>query len=273
MNEQLSLTGKIIAEARKKHGYTQESLAEALNVSRQAVSRWESGSAYPETEKLVRLSMLLELDLNYLLKGESQTAQTSQMNSDNTLNPDVYGITGLINNLHYEYKSKHKLFGLPLIHINIGIGPHRAKGIIAVGVAATGLISIGLVSAGMFSFGLATLGLLAIGIFSLGCFSAGAVTIGMIAVGAVAVGIMTFGAVSVGGFAFGALSVGGYVAVGEHAYGGITIAMTHANGSILTIISESDSVLQYNREEVISAIDQYVPKFWILFISICKALL
>lgn len=273
MNQQINFTGKIIAEARKKHGYTQESLAEALNVSRQAVSRWESGSAYPETDKLVRLSVLLDLDLNYMLKGEDYAAPKEQINSEKAAKADVYGITGIINDLHYEYKSKHKLFGLPLLHINIGIGPHRAKGIIAIGVAATGLVSIGLASFGVISLGLATLGLLAIGIFSLGCFSAGAVTIGMIAAGAVAIGIMTFGAVSVGGFAFGALSIGGYVAVGEHAYGGIAIAMTHANGNILTVISESDSVLQYNREEVISAIDQYVPKFWILFISICKALL
>ena len=65
-----TVTGEIIAEARRKKGYTQEALAEALGVTRQAVSRWESGSAYPETENLVRLAKLLDLDLNYLLKGE-----------------------------------------------------------------------------------------------------------------------------------------------------------------------------------------------------------
>lgn len=41
-----------IAALRKKHGFSQEELGEKLGVSRQAVSKWESGQAVPELEKL-----------------------------------------------------------------------------------------------------------------------------------------------------------------------------------------------------------------------------
>ena len=49
-------TGQRIYEARKKAGMTQEELADRLGVSRQAVSKWESDAAYPETDKIGRAS-------------------------------------------------------------------------------------------------------------------------------------------------------------------------------------------------------------------------
>jgi len=51
---------------RKKRNITQEQLADILSVSRQAVSKWESGFGYPETEKLLILSKELEVSLDYL---------------------------------------------------------------------------------------------------------------------------------------------------------------------------------------------------------------
>ena len=44
---------------RKQKGYSQEQLAERLNVSRQAVSKWESDNGYPEMESLIILNVLL----------------------------------------------------------------------------------------------------------------------------------------------------------------------------------------------------------------------
>lgn len=52
---------------RKQRGITQEELAERLEVSRQAISKWESGAGYPETEKLIALSRELNISLDYLL--------------------------------------------------------------------------------------------------------------------------------------------------------------------------------------------------------------
>ncbi len=60
-------TGEKIAFLRKKKGYTQEQMAEILEVSRQSVSRWEIDAAFPETEKLIKLSRLLECSVDYLL--------------------------------------------------------------------------------------------------------------------------------------------------------------------------------------------------------------
>lgn len=53
---------------RKSNDLTQEQLAEELNVSRQSVSKWESGQAIPELEKIVSMSQIFGVTTDYLLK-------------------------------------------------------------------------------------------------------------------------------------------------------------------------------------------------------------
>lgn len=65
-------TGEKIAVLRKKQNLTQEQMSEILNVSRQSVSRWEMNVAFPETEKLIKLSRLLECSIDYLLNENMQ---------------------------------------------------------------------------------------------------------------------------------------------------------------------------------------------------------
>lgn len=63
-------TGKAIASLRKEAGYTQAALAEALEVSDKAVSKWERGIACPDISLLPKLSVLLDTDIEGLLNGE-----------------------------------------------------------------------------------------------------------------------------------------------------------------------------------------------------------
>ncbi len=62
--------GQKLSKLRKENNYTQEQLADILGVSRQSVSKWESDSAYPETDKLISLSRLFDCSVDYLLKDE-----------------------------------------------------------------------------------------------------------------------------------------------------------------------------------------------------------
>jgi transcriptional regulator with XRE-family HTH domain len=52
---------------RKKAGLTQEELSEALNVSRQAISRWEMGTAMPDIENIISLSNQFNVSIDYLV--------------------------------------------------------------------------------------------------------------------------------------------------------------------------------------------------------------
>ena len=63
----MEFSEKLIA-LRKGRELTQEQLAEQLNVSRQSVSKWESGQVIPEVEKIVALSKTFNVTLDYLLK-------------------------------------------------------------------------------------------------------------------------------------------------------------------------------------------------------------
>ena len=62
----MSFADKLQAE-RRKNGLTQEDLAEALGVSRQAVSKWEQGEGWPEAEKLLALADRFGVSLDYLM--------------------------------------------------------------------------------------------------------------------------------------------------------------------------------------------------------------
>lgn len=57
-----------ILKLRKANNLTQEELAEKLDVSRQSISKWESGQTIPELEKLVVLSEVFQVTTDYLLK-------------------------------------------------------------------------------------------------------------------------------------------------------------------------------------------------------------
>ena len=60
-----------IAVYRKRAGMSQEDLAERLHVSRQTISKWESGLGYPETEKLLSISKELNVSLDYLFSEQA----------------------------------------------------------------------------------------------------------------------------------------------------------------------------------------------------------
>ena len=62
--------GEKIQKLRKEAGMSQEELSYQLEVSRQAISKWERDNGYPETEKIVRMSKLFNVSLDYLLNEE-----------------------------------------------------------------------------------------------------------------------------------------------------------------------------------------------------------
>ena len=62
-----------IAYLRKKNGMSQEKLSELLNVSRQAVSRWENGTSLPDAANIVQLSKLFSVTADYLLNDDYES--------------------------------------------------------------------------------------------------------------------------------------------------------------------------------------------------------
>ena len=69
-----------LARLRKEKGLSQEELAEKINVSRQAVSKWERGEACPDTENLVELSQLYGVSIDFILKGDGEKSGATTSN-------------------------------------------------------------------------------------------------------------------------------------------------------------------------------------------------
>lgn len=114
---------------RKQKGLSQEELAFRLGVSRQSVSKWESGQSTPELERIIEIADLFGISLDELIGHESNDYVTV----------DREELRSVVRHLFtYEYKSKFKIGNVPLIHINLGRGFRIAKGIIAIGNIAVG---------------------------------------------------------------------------------------------------------------------------------------
>lgn len=72
-----------ILELRKKKGWSQEQLGEQLDISRQSVSKWESGASIPDLDKIVKMSQIFSVSTDYLLKDEIESLEEeSQQDAD-----------------------------------------------------------------------------------------------------------------------------------------------------------------------------------------------
>lgn len=237
-------TGEKIRFYRVSSNYTQEQLAELLEVSRQSVSKWETDLAYPETEKLIRLSSLFNVTVDELL---SDQAILNKYHRSSVL-------------MYKEYKSEKKIFGLPLYHIIVGKSFKEAKGVFAIGFRAKGIFSLGFISIGLFSFGLLSLGLLSFGVLALGLLSLGTFSVGMVALGAICLGVVSLGSVAIGLFSFGGIALGKYFALADHATGMIAIGRSFANGSELEFVSQSEQYI-YDKIAVSNALRAGTPSY------------
>lgn len=219
--------GDKIMQLRQKQGLSQETFGEALGVSRQAVSKWETGQAMPDIDKIIAMSNMFGVSTDYLLKDEESDQYSADYSTEkencasekNTANDESLLERLKRKRARLEFKSKTTVCGVPLVHIKAG----RAKGIIAIGLSATGVVSIGLLSIGLLSWGILSLGLLATGTFALGGFSIGAVSTGIFALGGVAFGVFTLGGVSVGMYSMGGCAIASKIAFGGYARGFIAI--------------------------------------------------
>lgn len=82
-----------IRELRRKSGLSQEELADKLDVSRQAVSKWETGAAVPTADTLVNLADLFGVSLDYLLRDG--TTETPDVSAHSRKNYTVCKILGI----------------------------------------------------------------------------------------------------------------------------------------------------------------------------------
>lgn len=113
--------GKNVYECRTGKNWSQSELAEALNVSRQSVSKWENGMAVPDVDKLIKMSELFGITLDELVFGikKDSPKETSKSAGSfwNDL-PPVRIISGLI----------IMLFGMVFFLLSVFWGDHLAFG-------------------------------------------------------------------------------------------------------------------------------------------------
>lgn len=256
----MNLSGKLQL-LRKKNGLSQEELAERLGISRQAISKWESGQSTPDLNKLILLSEIYNVTIDSLVKdsNEYDILQSSFNNniydSDRKNTSDDSKNTRIVINLgsnrvEYEYKSKRTLFGLPIVHINLGRGMKKAKGIIAMGNISYGVVSIGFLSLGVFSIGLLSIGLVSIAAIAIGLLlGVGAIAIGTFSMGAISIGIFSSGALAIGKYAVGGGAIASDIAVGDYAKANIAIGNRVDGLKTISLDSSKEEIRRVIKEE------------------------
>lgn len=91
--------GDRLRATRKEKGFSQEQLAEELEVSRQSVTKWETGISFPEIRTMLRLASLLGRDLDWLLYDEKQDSKVSPSLKSRSLSMEVISDRNVLNSI------------------------------------------------------------------------------------------------------------------------------------------------------------------------------
>lgn len=123
--------GEKLQRLRQKAGMSQDALAEKLNVSRQAVSRWERNETMPETEKVVALADLFGVTTDYLLRLQPEETENTAQSAQSTCEARDW-----TERLVYFVKTKGYLAGWLLV----AWGVMDLLGLLAILLTASGLL-------------------------------------------------------------------------------------------------------------------------------------
>ncbi|MGN1190609.1 MAG: helix-turn-helix domain-containing protein [Candidatus Ornithospirochaeta sp.] len=228
--------GERLTSERKKLGLTQEELGSKLDISRQAISKWEGDISLPDTANLIKLSTLFSCSIDYILIGKKD--EESDTPKDQDTNRPRFSSTIKIKEKH----SEKIVMGLPLWSIGV-----RSKGFFSLGFKSEGIFSLGFMSRGVFSLGcfslggvsigMASLGALSLGSFSLGIFSLGAISVALVAsLGAISIAPLSLGSLSIGGVSVGAFSRGRWFSYGDNAKALVAIGKSKVAGEYTALL-------------------------------------
>lgn len=100
--------GKTIATLRQARGMTQQQLAAVMNVSHQAVSKWENGAALPDIQTLVDLTQMFGITIEQLLNGEIPSDDSEDSSAEDHIDPIGSFVSGVINDIGSIFKPDPK---------------------------------------------------------------------------------------------------------------------------------------------------------------------
>lgn len=106
---------------RKNAGLTQAELAEAINVSRQAISKWEMGTAVPDVANMLALSKTFNVSIDYLVNDEMNNEQDSS----------IVKATAAVFKLNYQYILVRVIVAICVIVIVLIVGILRRSLMVA----------------------------------------------------------------------------------------------------------------------------------------------
>lgn len=93
-----------------------------MNVTRQAVSKWETGQTLPDSEKIIRLSEIFGVSTDYLLKGKESDFMDIYSQYDSKSGSDMSAeVTEILENVHQMSTAKRYLIGAGILFVVIAI--------------------------------------------------------------------------------------------------------------------------------------------------------
>ena len=109
-----NLISRYLQRLRREQGFTQEELAQTLHISRQAVSKWETGAAIPDLDTLLKLSRLYGLTINEIL--EPRISDSKVQDFEDIINTDPAWLKKILDEFEVEAVIKASMGASPAVH-------------------------------------------------------------------------------------------------------------------------------------------------------------